>query len=54
MVTINIVKKRRTKHTYLRVLDSNLIQISTNIYFTKKRCRTTNRKQAQVVREKSN
>ncbi len=36
MVTINIVKKRRTKHTYLRVLDSNLIQISTNIYFTKK------------------
>lgn len=36
VVTINIVKKRRTKHTYLRVISPCLIEISTNLYFTKK------------------
>lgn len=36
MVTTIIVKRRRTKHTYLRVLKPDLIQISTNIYFTKR------------------
>ena len=34
LVTVKIEKKRNIKHVYLRVLNPNLIQIKTNIYYT--------------------
>lgn len=33
---IKLIRKRTTKHTYLRVKSPELLQISSNIYFTKK------------------
>ncbi len=35
VVTINLIRKRTIKYTYLRVLEANLVQVSANIYFTK-------------------
>lgn len=35
MVTIKLIRKKTTKHTYLRVLSPRLIQVSANSYFTK-------------------
>ena len=34
LVTVQLEKKRNIKHVYLRVLNPNLIQIKTNIYYT--------------------
>ena len=34
IVTVQLEKKRNIKHVYLRVLNPNLIQIKTNIYYT--------------------
>ena len=34
LVTVHLEKKRNIKHVYLRVLNPNLIQIKTNIYYT--------------------
>lgn len=34
IVTVELHKKRNIKHVYLRILNPNLIQIKTNIYFT--------------------
>lgn len=36
MVTIKLIRKLRTKNTYLRVKNQSLIEISTNLFFTKK------------------
>ncbi len=33
-VTVNLEKRKNIKHVYLRVLNPNLIQIKTNIYYT--------------------
>lgn len=35
-IEIKVVKKIRNKHTYLRVKNNSLLEISTNIFFTKK------------------
>ena len=37
-IEIKVVKKIRNKHTYLRVKNNSLLEISTNIFFYKKRC----------------
>ena len=34
LVTVKLEKRRNIKHVYLRVLNPNLIQIKTNIYYT--------------------
>ena len=34
LVTVHLEKRRNIKHVYLRVLNPNLIQIKTNIYYT--------------------
>lgn len=34
IVTVNLEKRKNIKHVYLRVLNPNLIQIKTNIYYT--------------------
>lgn len=34
LVTVKLEKKRNIKHVYLRILNPNLIQIKTNIYYT--------------------
>ena len=34
-IDVKVIKRRTTKHTYLRLRSKNLIEISTNIYFTK-------------------
>ena len=34
LVTVKLEKKRNNKHVYLRILNPNLIQIKTNIYYT--------------------
>ncbi len=34
-IDVKVIKRRTTKHTYLRLRSMNLIEISTNIYFTK-------------------
>lgn len=33
-IEIKVIKKRTTKHTYLRLRSKNIIEISTNIFFT--------------------
>ena len=33
-VTVKLIKKTRNRHTYLRIKSSNLIEISSNIFFT--------------------
>lgn len=34
IVTVKLLRKRTTKHTYLRVISPSMLQISTNRYFT--------------------
>jgi predicted metal-dependent hydrolase len=34
-IDVKVIKRRTTKHTYLRLKSETLIEISTNIYFTK-------------------
>ncbi len=37
-INIHLVRKRNVKHLYLRVKEVDLVQVSSNIYFTKKEC----------------
>ena len=50
-VNVKIKKKIRTRHTYLRIKSENLIEISTNIFFTLKDAKTLIEKKKTWIEE---